>query len=279
MEVHIAKTAGFCFGVKRAVDIAFEKAEDGRGRVGTLGPIIHNPQVIARLSSAGVRPVQPGTPEVDEVDTLIIRTHGIPADLSSVLEATGKELIDATCPFVKNAQQYAKLLTEEGYRVLILGDHDHPEVQGILSYAGKDAIVVDSPDSLPAIWGRVGVVVQTTQPIEALKRLLARIVETAKEIKVYNTICNSTAHRLLETEALARKVDVMLVIGGRNSANTKQLARLCKQIGVQTHHIETAEELSPDWFAGKHSVGITAGASTPDWIIQEICNAVRALGK
>lgn len=285
MNIFIANTAGFCFGVKRAIDLAFREAKEGAGRVATLGPIIHNPQVIEQLKQIGVTTIdklENPTSEIplqglDGLDTLIIRTHGIPLPLSEKLKSTGIKLIDATCPFVKKAQQYAKLLSEEGYKVLILGDKDHPEVQGILSYAGSEAEVVEPGKDLSPVTGRVGVVVQTTQPIEALRRLLNQIVETAKEIKVYNTICNSTAQRLLETEELARKVDIMYVIGGKNSANTKQLARLCDSIGVETYHIETAEEIVPVQLQGKENVGITAGASTPEWIIKEVYNAITTL--
>ncbi len=267
MEILIAETAGFCFGVKRAVDMAFKAAEKGRGRVATFGPIIHNPQVIQRLSETGVVPVE----EIGEdIDLLIIRTHGIPRDTFLKIQQRGIDLIDATCPFVKKAQEYAKLLKEGGYRVIILGDSGHPEVKGILSYAGEDAVVVKDATEIKRPGRKVGIVVQTTQPVERLKELVSRVVETAKEVKVYNTICNSTAMRLRETEELASEVDVMFVVGGKNSANTKQLAHLCKRIGVNTYHIETAEEIRPEWIKGIKKAGITAGASTPDWIISEV---------
>ncbi len=274
MKIIIAKRAGFCFGVKRAIDMAFEAAETKKGHVRTLGPIIHNPQVIEQLSSRGVKPVD--TIE-DNIEVMLIRTHGIPAPLYDELQNKGIEVLDATCPFVKKAQQYAKLLKDEGYQVIILGDKDHPEVKGILSYAGEDAIVVKDVSEIDKISKKVGIVVQTTQPVDALKKLISRVIETAKEVKVYNTICNSTALRLKETEELAKETDVMLVIGGKNSANTKQLARLCESIGVQTHHIETAEELEPEWFSAAETVGITAGASTPDWIITEVVERLRTI--
>ena len=179
---------------------------------------------------------------------------------------------------MKKAQHYAKLLREEGYQVIILGDREHPEVQGLMSYAGDDAIVVDSEDALPKIKHNVGIVVQTTQPVEALKKLFARVIEQAKNVKVYNTICSSTALRLKETAAMAKKVDIMLVVGGKNSANTTQLAKLCKSLSVPTYHVETAAELIPEWMNGVKSVGITAGASTPDWIIEDIIKKVNEIG-
>ncbi|NOZ25536.1 MAG: 4-hydroxy-3-methylbut-2-enyl diphosphate reductase [Nitrospirae bacterium] len=275
MEIYIAKGAGFCFGVKRAVNIAFKTAEESVKRVATLGPIIHNPQVVEKLRKAGVKPLDRIS---EDVDILIVRTHGITAELYESLREAKFQLIDATCPFVKKAQQYAKLLREEGYQVLILGDKDHPEVKGILSYAGENAVVVRDADDMPMLDSRVGIVVQTTQPVEALKRLLDKVVQTVKEVKVYNTICNSTALRLKETEEMTRKVDIMLVVGGKNSANTKQLVTLCNESKVRTYHVETADDLSAEWFDGVEKVGITAGASTPDWIISDIVRKIEAIG-
>jgi 4-hydroxy-3-methylbut-2-enyl diphosphate reductase len=275
MTVLRAKRAGFCFGVRRAVDMSFRAAKKSRG-VFTLGPIIHNPQVIERLAAEGVRPTE--DIEDEHIRMLIVRTHGVPEGVSKRLAEKGYEVIDATCPFVKKAQQYAKILTQEGYQVVIIGDEKHPEVQGLMSYAGADRVVVQKGDVLPALKSRVGVVVQTTQPVSVLKAFMAEAVERVKELKVFNTICNSTALRLKETEEMARKVDVMVVVGGRNSANTSQLAKLCLAMGVPTYHIETASEIRPEWFSGARSVGITAGASTPDWIIREVEERIRDRG-
>ncbi len=274
MEIRVVKSAGFCFGVKRAVDMAFKAASEAKGKVCTYGPIIHNPQVVERLKEKGIQWVD----EINEdINSILIRTHGIPKQLYDDLESKKINIIDATCPFVKKAQEYAKLLREEGYQIVILGDEKHPEVVGIKSYAGEDAVVVSSHETIPKLKKRVGVVVQTTQPIEALQRLLTEIIKTTRELKVYNTICNSTANRLKETEALAREVDVMLVIGGRNSANTRQLARRCQNIGVKTYHIESADELKKEWFTNVKTTGITAGASTPDWIIEEVIEKLKSL--
>ncbi|MEW6675483.1 MAG: 4-hydroxy-3-methylbut-2-enyl diphosphate reductase [Nitrospirota bacterium] len=276
MKILMAKRAGFCFGVKRAIDIAFEMAEKKREGVYTLGPIIHNPQVIERLKEKGIIPIEDIKTKKD-INALIIRTHGIPLYLSKEISSLGCEIIDATCPFVKKAQCYAKLLKEEDYQVVILGDRDHPEVIGLMSYAGDDVIVVNDKTPPPRFKSKVGIIVQTTQPVEALKKVLSEAIEQAKEIKVYNTICNSTALRLKETEEMARKVDVMLVVGGKNSANTTQLARLCESLSVLTYHIETSSEIKEKWFRGVKKVGITAGASTPDWIIKEVEERVRDL--
>jgi len=273
MEIIVAKTAGFCFGVKRAVDIAFDMAKKKQKGTYTLGPIIHNPQVIDELKKKGISPIKDiGT---RGIKSIIIRTHGIPLELMNRIADAGCGVVDATCPFVKKAQHYAKLLKEEGYQVIILGDREHPEVQGLMSYAGENVIVVNDKEPLPPVKRNVGIVVQTTQPVEALKKLFGKVIEQAKNVKVYNTICNSTALRLKETEEMSKKADVMIVVGGKNSANTTQLARLCQSLSVPTHHIETANELRAGWFKNIKKVGITAGASTPDWIIEDIIKKLR----
>jgi 4-hydroxy-3-methylbut-2-en-1-yl diphosphate reductase len=279
VNIITAKRAGFCFGVKRAIDISFDIAKEIRKGVYTLGPIIHNPQVIKKLKKEGIFPLE----DISElkgkkINALIVRTHGIPHQLYDTISTQSFRLIDATCPFVKNAQHYAQLLKENGYQVVILGDKSHPEVKGIMSYAGDDVVVIDENTQLPRLKTKVGIVVQTTQPVEALKKVLSNIIEHVKEVKVYNTICNSTALRLKETANMARKVDVMIVVGGKNSANTTQLANLCTFLSVRTYHIETEEELKKEWFKDTQNIGITAGASTPDWIIKKVEKRIRDIG-
>ncbi len=280
MKIFTAKTAGFCFGVKRAIDIASNIAKEKRKGVYTLGPIIHNPQVVEMLKEEGIFPLA----DIKElksdknIKALIIRTHGIPLQHLQRISSMGYEIIDATCPFVKKAQYYAKLLRDEGYQVIILGEKNHPEVQSLLSYAYDNAIVVDGKSPLPKLKRKVGIVVQTTQPIDKLKKVLSDAIKQSKEIKVYNTICNSTAHRLKETEKMASRVDVMIVVGGKNSANTTQLAKLCNSLFVPTYHIETASEIKEEWIRGAKMIGITAGASTPNWIISEVEKRIRDIG-
>lgn len=286
MEIIVAKRAGFCFGVKRAIDISFNIANKKQAGIYTFGPIIHNPQVIESLKAKGIAPTE--DIEKDDIKTLIIRTHGIPLNLYEKASKAGYEVVDTTCPFVKKAQHYAKLLQTEGYQVIILGDSEHPEVKGLVSYAGDDVIVINGKTEghgeiekmpkLPKLKKKVGIVVQTTQPVEGLKKLIGRVIEQSKEIKVYNTICNSTALRLKETAEMAKKVEVMLVVGGKNSANTTQLANLCAAFPIKTYHIETADELRKKWFEGVNRTGITAGASTPDWIIKSIEEKIKELG-
>ena len=277
MEIIIAKTAGFCFGVKRAMKIAFRIAKEKRKGVFTLGPIIHNPQVVEKLIEKGIVPIDDIQGRKD-IRALIVRTHGIPLNVSRKLGSMGCEIIDATCPFVKKAQYYAKLLSEEGYQVVILGEKNHPEVKSLMSYASKNAIVVNDQSPLPRLKSRIGIVVQTTQPLEALKRVISEATGHAKEIKIYNTICNSTAQRLKETAYVAAGVDVMFVVGGTNSANTTQLTRLCQSLSVPTYHIETASEINKKKIHRAKKIGITAGASTPAWIIRDDENRIRDIG-
>ena len=257
--------------------MAFKLASEKRKGVYTLGPIIHNPQVVETLKKKGIIPLEDYKIKND-VKALIIRTHGIPLQLSGEISSSGCEIIDATCPFVKKAQYYAKLLKEEGYQVVILGEKNHPEVQSLMSYADSDAIVVNAETPLPRLKNRLGLVVQTTQPLESLKKILSDVLRHAKEIKVYNTICNSTALRLKETARMARQVDVMFVVGGKNSANTTQLTKLCESLSVPTYHIETASEIRKKWVADAEYIGITAGASTPEWIIKEVEKRISDIG-
>ncbi len=275
IKVITAKRAGFCFGVKRAIDMAFDAAKRS-DNVYTLGPIIHNPQVIAKLKSEGVRPIE--SIDSPKIETLIVRTHGVPKEISEKLSRKKYEVIDTTCPFVKKAQKYAGLLKDEGYQVVIIGDREHPEVKGLMSYAGPDVVVINNDDSLLMLKSRVGVVVQTTQPVSVLKEFVGKAVDRVKELKVFNTICNSTALRLKETKDIAQGVDAVIVVGGKNSANTTQLANFCISMSVPTYHIETASEIRNKWFVNVRKVGITAGASTPDWIIEEVTDRIRHIG-
>jgi 4-hydroxy-3-methylbut-2-en-1-yl diphosphate reductase len=278
LEIIKAKRAGFCFGVKRAIDIAFNTARKEKSGIFTLGPIIHNPQVIGKLKEEGIVPIDIDDIGKKDVKVLIIRTHGIPVQVYDSISSRDFKVIDATCPFVKKAQRYAKHLAKKGFQVVILGNRDHPEVMGLVSFAGEDVLVVDEETALHGCKSKVGIVVQTTQPIEALKKVLSRVVEQAREVKVYNTICNSTALRLKETGDMARRANVMVVVGGKNSANTTQLANLCRSLKVKTFHIETAGEIEDGWFTGSKKVGITAGASTPDWLISEVEKRIRDIG-
>ncbi len=277
-EIIIAPHSGFCFGVKRAIEIADRTLKSG-GRVYSLGPIIHNPQVIARLRAAGLETVA----SVDDIDDgkVIIRSHGVQPEVIEQLDARGVEIIDATCPLVSKAQESAALLHREGYLVFIIGEQNHPEVQGLLGHA-PGAQVVDPAGEVPEVARatRLGVIAQTTQSPEDFRRVLGRIASGEwGEIRVFNTICNATVIRQEAAVELAKEVDIMFVLGGHNSANTNRSAEICRAVGVETHHLETAGELDESWLAGKRRVGVTAGASTPEWLIDEFISHLRELSK
>lgn len=236
----------------------------------TLGPLIHNPQVVQKLEENGIIKIE----SLDEVEegTVIIRSHGVPPQVIEDARKKGLKIIDCTCPFVRKAQQKAKDLKKEGFQVIIVGDTDHPEVRGILGNINNQALVVEDPRDLRGadIAARVGVIAQTTLSLSKLQKVTSFLLKYAREIKVYNTICTTTELRQKETYNLAHEVDVMLVVGGRTSANTNRLAQLSREGGADTYHIETAGEIKEEWFAGVERVGITAGASTPHWIIKEV---------
>lgn len=274
MEIILAKNAGFCFGVKRATQMAF-KAADQCSKTFTLGPIIHSPQVVHKLEEMGVGVVDNLSKILD--GTVIIRSHGVLA--SEMEEAKQKKLsiVDATCPFVKKAQEHVKYLSDANYHVLVVGDADHPEVLGLVSYGKDNVHVVASGEEVRLLpkMNKVGVVAQTTQSFENLKNVVDECLCRGGEVRVFNTICDATAVRQQEATELARQVDCMIVIGGFNSANTKRLAEICKEIQPNTHHIETAQELNPAWFRGIGTTGVTAGASTPKWIIDDVMDKLR----
>ncbi|HHE39214.1 MAG TPA: 4-hydroxy-3-methylbut-2-enyl diphosphate reductase [Candidatus Cloacimonetes bacterium] len=271
MSVKIAKNSGFCFGVKRAINIALEAAQKHKKTV-TLGPIIHNPQMVEKLNEKGILSVNDHS-EIKGRAT-IIRSHGVEKNILEKLKNDDIEIINATCPYVSKTQEFAKQLGEEGYQVIILGDKDHPEVIALKSYTDGNAIIVSNANELPKqISKKVGVISQTTRNIEDLQELVRALVPRCNDLKVINTICNATAIRQEATLKLAKESDVMIVIGGKNSSNTKMLAKISAKI-IETYHIEIADEIDEKWFKGKCNIGLTAGASTPDWIIVEVYNKI-----
>ncbi len=269
MEVLLADKAGFCFGVKRAINTAFKAA--GEGNVYCLGPLIHNPQEVERLRRAGVQVVEDFS-ALAEGDHLIIRSHGVPPRVLKDAREKGLKIIDLTCPFVSKAQRYAEALHKEGYQVVVVGEKDHPEVQSILGYAGDNGLVVEKAAGTAGVQfkNRLGVVAQTTQSYSNFSQIVLKLLSLSKELKVFNTICSSTKERQEAAHELAGRVDVMLVVGGRNSANTSRLVDLCRKEGKPTYHIEVADEIDPRWFEGVARAGVTAGASTPDWVVEEV---------
>lgn len=278
MEVILAESAGFCYGVKRALDTVAEAAKAQGKPMFTLGPLIHNPQVVEKLENQGVKSVK-GLGEVPAGSIVVMPSHGVPRAVLEQAKASGIEIIDLTCPFVSKVQELAESFVSEGYQVVVLGDAGHTEVQAIMSRAGEDAIAVCGAEELAnyALKNRVGILAQTTQTVERYERLVAKAASLAYEVRAYNTICNATRDRQNAAVDVARAVDVMIVVGGRNSANTKRLAEICAETGVLTHHVEVADEINPEWFAGARKVGVTAGASTPDWIIEEVIRKLKEI--
>jgi 4-hydroxy-3-methylbut-2-enyl diphosphate reductase len=280
MEIILAKQAGFCFGVKRAIQMAFDEAEKkGNVTTCTLGPIIHSPQVVKRLEEAGVEVVN----DLKKINdgTVIIRSHGVTE--AELEEAVDKKLaiVDATCPFVKKAQEYVKSLSEDGYDVVVVGDADHPEVEGLVSYAKGKVYIIASAEEAAHLKNmkKIGIVAQTTQSMENLKSVVAECLPKGNETRVFDTICDATAIRQKEARILAEQVDCMIVIGGYNSANTKRLAEVCKELQPNTYHIEYAGQLDVNWFMNVEKVGVTAGASTPKWLIDEVFEKIQGIAK
>lgn len=269
MRVVRAEQAGACYGVQRALDLAMAAVEDG-GRACTLGPLIHNPRVVARLERHGVRAVS-SLEDARDDETVIIRSHGVTPEVKRAVERRGLPMVDATCPHVARAQKAAAALAREGMQVIVVGEAGHPEVEGLYACACEASAdpalvpVVAVPDDLPErIEAPVGVVVQTTQTRAALDAVLDALRERGVEPTVKDTICFATRQRQEAAAALADEADAFVVIGGRNSSNTTRLADICRARCERTHHVESADELDPAWFEGCRTVGVTAGASTPE---------------
>ncbi len=270
LEIITADEAGFCFGVKRAIEIVQKAVEGSDKKVYTLGPLIHNPQVVKKLQKQGVYLVD----SLDEIDEgiLIIRTHGIEPKILEKAKEKDLELIDATCPFVKNAHIYAKKLVETGYQTFIFGEKNHPEIKGIYGHTNNKGKIIENIQDFEGIVLKdyVGLVAQTTQSYAKYIEIISYLLPKVDELKIYNTICNTTGNRQREARELAKKVDAMFVIGGHNSANTKRLAEICAKTDTPTFHIETVDEINWDKIKNVNKIGVTAGASTPDWIIKEV---------
>lgn len=269
MRIYKSAVYGFCYGVRRAMEIAESTAKRGQTAV-TLGPLIHNPQVVERLSAQGIRPVV----HLDGLkkEIVIIRSHGVGPSCYNEIKCKSLALVDATCPFVMRNQQITKKLAEEGKQVVLIGEKKHPEMKSVAEWAEGHAFVVESLDDVEALphFSEVHVVLQTTFSEPLADALIQAVSRRADRIEVHKTICNATSERQRAARELAQKVNVMIVIGGHNSANTTHLAEICRMEGAETHHIETAAELRCAWFHRQDRVGITAGASTPDWIIEEV---------
>lgn len=279
MEIKLAPNAGFCFGVRAAINKGEKLIEEGKGPIATLGPLIHNPQEVARLESLGIRSYD----ELSDIQekNVLIRTHGVAPSVYEDIEKSGHAYFDCTCPKVKKVQQIAREHAEAGYQVLILGDRNHPEVMAIVGWTGDTAIVFISLDELKALslaGKKICLVSQTTEKLERFESAVAYLQSLElEELVIHNTICAATRDRQSDASDLAREVDLMVVIGGYNSANTCKLVSICQDVGVMTKHVESAADLEDEWFRGIEKIGLTAGASTPDWIIREVIDKMEEL--
>jgi small subunit ribosomal protein S1 len=275
MEIKLAKNMGFCFGVKRAIRIARQVRRETREKVWTLGHIIHNPQVVRRLEEEGIIAVD----DLSEIDTgyVIIRSHGVHPDILKRIRERNLKEVDATCPLVKKAQERAKQLISEGYETYVIGEREHPEVISIVGETEGKVRVIDSAEDLKIKNSKVGLVVQTTQSQDNLNKVVDYLLPRILEIKVFNTICDVTSKRQKEVKKLAKKSDVVIIVGGKRSANTSRLAGIAREEGCVTYHIEEAREIKNKWFTDVERVSIASGASTPDWIIKGVIKKLKEI--
>ncbi len=271
---------GYCFGVKRAMRLIEEGLAAHKRHIFTLGDVIHNKQAIERLKSRGVRQVS-SLDQLESGAVLVIRAHGATPSLIARAKQRGINLIDTTCPFVERIQKYAQKLAASMYTVIIIGNSNHPEVQSISGNVADKALIVNSVDGAKRIrpFEKAGVVIQTTFSREKADAIIETIRTRVNDLTVYDTICQATELRREATLELAKSVDMMLVVGGHGSSNTRGLYQMCIEHAVPVKFIETADEIDPSWFDGCHSVGITTGTSTPDWIIEEIVERMEGIAE
>ncbi len=276
MKIELASSYGFCFGVKRAIKIAEEHPGSK-----TYGPLIHNKDEINRLKEGFDIGLAESLDDVKDKESVVIRTHGIPKKELASLKEQETEIIDATCPYVTTPQQDVAKMSKEGYSIVIFGDKNHPEIKGVVSYAEneKDAFIVLDAEELEGLplRSKVAVVAQTTRKPEDFIKITSALILKHKEVRVFNTICNATFENQDAAADLAKKADVMIVIGGKHSSNTKQLHSICKNYCDDSYLIENESELQSEWFAGKKLCGISAGASTPDWIVQNVIDCIQEI--
>ena len=274
MEVRLAKNFGFCFGVQRAIDLA-----EDNPNAKTVGPLIHNPKEIKRLKekfSIGLIENSEEVHNIDDGETLIVRTHGILKEHMQYLKDKNVKLIDATCPYVTKPQKIASKMSKEGYQIIIFGDSHHPEVKGVKSYADNAIIVLSieelKKESLKK--KKIAILSQTTKKIKDFLEVVNYLIANSNEVRVFNTICNATFENQDAALELSQEVDIMIIIGGKNSSNTKQLLDISQRNCTDSYLIEDETDLEPQWFANHSICGVTAGASTPKWIIDNVIKSI-----
>ena len=276
MKIELAENYGFCFGVKRAIKIAEENSN-----ASTYGPLIHNSKEIARLDKDFKVGLVDDFTRFKKGEKAIVRTHGIVKDELFALIKEGVDVVDATCPYVTKPQEICQEMSEEGYDVVIFGDENHPEIKGVKSYATHGAIVVSSVEDVKKLKlkEKIALVAQTTRKVEDYMAIARYLIPRYKEVRVFNTICNATFENQDAVEKISLNADVMIVIGGKNSSNTKELFSIAKDNCQSSYHIEDETELEESWFDGKEFCGLCAGASTPDWLIQNVISSIENISK
>lgn len=278
MEILRAEVLGFCFGVRRAIEQA-EEALRGSKMVNTLGPLVHNPQETGRLAAAGIRAVT--QPDEIQGDTVVIRAHGARPETFAHLRQSDLRIVDATCPFVNKSQRIAQEFTGQGYTLVIVGHPDHPEVQGILGYVDNPAYVITRPEDVAHLPAEIkpGVIAQTTVNEQTFLHVIAAIAARFPDYRVQNTVCSATRERQEAARRLATRVQAVYVVGGRDSSNANRLAEICSLACAKTFLIEIADEIDPRDLADVERVGVTAGASTPDWLIGQVIERLQQIGQ
>ncbi|NLZ49433.1 MAG: 4-hydroxy-3-methylbut-2-enyl diphosphate reductase [Clostridiales bacterium] len=272
-EVILAENAGFCFGVKRAVDTSMDAKKDSKENIYTFGPLVHNKNVIDKLSEEGIYVVnEDDLQKVGNGDTIVIRSHGVAPQLMKKIQDTGAQVIDATCPFVTAIHKNVKKYYDLGYQIVIVGDEKHPEVIGSNGWCDNTAVITRDGSEVEKLADKVCIVAQTTEKLSNLEKVKEAITKQCKEVVTFNTICSATKERQTSAEETSKKVDVMLVVGSKTSSNTTKLYEICKKNCENTYFIDNSNEI-PQWIMEDEKVkkvGVTAGASTPDWIIQDV---------
>ncbi len=277
-QIIIAENAGFCFGVKRAVEMTVDTNNDKKSKVYTLGPLIHNKDVVESLRDQGIYSIDNDYfGDLSSEDTVVIRSHGVSSNILEEIKKTGASIVDATCPYVTSIQRKARKYHSEGYLIVIVGDPKHPEVVGINGWCENTAIITKTGDELENLPNKVCVLSQTTEKQANYEKTLEAVSKLSQDVLAFNTICSATRERQESAYSVSKKADLMVVIGGKNSSNTKKLYEICKENCQNTILIENVYEIPDDLIEDSNLkiIGVTAGASTPDWVISEVINKLK----
>lgn len=280
MKINVAKSAGFCFGVKRAIEIALKTAkEEKNSEVYMLGDIVHNEFVVEQIKRAGIKVVD----SMDKIKSgvLLLRAHGTVPEIYQKAKEKNLKIVDATCPMVLEIHKITRKLEGENYQVVVIGDHEHDEVKAISAQA-KNPIILEKPSDVDKIdkkYKKMGIVVQSTQNIEKVREIIVRLIDKTRELRFINTICKPTQDHQDEIRKMPQENDVMIIVGSFTSANTRRLTEISKSLNPGTYQVESAKDIKNEWFKNCKTVGISAGASTPDYLIKEVVERIKEIGE